>query len=425
MPQAERPRRPLFLAVFLRLGLLSFGGPAAQIALAHRELVEKRAWLSEGEFLRALSFCTLLPGPEAMQLITYAGWRLRGAWGGLWAGGLFILPGAALILILAALYGAFGALPGVQALFAGVQAAVLAIVAEALLRISRRALKDRAAPFIAAAAFAALYTLALPFGLVILAAGLFGLLRPRPATIAAPTPTPSASRLRLGPAPFLLALAWGLPLAALWLWAGGLWAEMALFFSKLAIVTFGGAYAVLAALAQEIVTARGWLSLPETIDALGLAETTPGPLILVNVFVGYLAALKAGGALYALGGAMIALWMTFVPAFLWVLTGAPFVEALTAKPRLQGALSAITAAVLGVIAHLSLWLALHVLFAAQIPWDFGPFHLVLPDLTHLRWPALALALLAGERLFRAHWPLPAILGLCAFLSLAFTFFGLR
>lgn len=419
----KTPSWRLCLTVFGQIGLLSFGGPAAQIALAHRELVEKRGWLAEAEFLRALSFCTLLPGPEAMQLVTYAGWRLRGPLGGLLAGSLFILPGAALILALAALYGAFGDLPLIKALFFGVQAAVLAIVAEALLRIGRRALKDRAAPFIAAAAFVALYVFALPFWAVVLAAAALGFWRPAPA----PEGLPAAPPLPRGHwrAPLLLALAWAAPLAALLLWEGGLLAEMAQLFSKLAIVTFGGAYAVLAALTQDIVTTRGWLPLGTMVDALGLAETTPGPLILVNVFVAYLAALKAGGVLYALAGAAVALWMTFIPAFLWVLAGAPFVEALTRRPRLAGALSAITAAVLGVIAALSLWLALHVLFAVQGPLDLGPLHLLLPDPASLRWPALVLALLAGERLLRAHWPLPAVLALCAFLSLFFTFFGFR
>jgi chromate transporter len=419
----KAPSWRLCLTVFGQIGLLSFGGPAAQIALAHRELVEKRGWLAEAEFLRALSFCTLLPGPEAMQLVTYAGWRLRGPLGGLLAGSLFILPGAALILALAALYGALGDLPLVKALFMGVQAAVLAIVAEALLRIGRRALKDRAAPFIAAAAFVALYAFALPFWVVVLAAGTLGFLRPAPA----PEGLPAAPPLPQGHwrAPLLLALAWAIPLAALLLWEGGLLAEMAQLFSKLAIVTFGGAYAVLAALTQDIVTTRGWLPLGTMVDALGLAETTPGPLILVNVFVAYLAALKAGGVLYALAGAAVALWMTFIPAFLWVLAGAPFVEALTRKPRLAGALSAITAAVLGVIAALSLWLALHVLFGVQGHLDLGPLHLLLPDLASLRWAALVLALLAGERLLRAHWPLPSVLALCAFLSLLLTFFGFR
>lgn len=396
--------------VFARIGCLSFGGPAAQIALMHREIVDDRHWVEEKDYLSALSFCMLLPGPEAMQLATWIGWRLHGTLGGLIAGGLFVLPGALVVAGLAGLYVGLGHLPWIAAAFGGVQAAVIAVVTEALLRVSKRALKGREALVLAALAFVALWAFALPFPLVILAAALWGFARARGAAALVPAgPAPWGASLRA-------ALIWG----ALWLVPlgyfvaqGGFLGEIALFFSKLALLTFGGAYAVLAWMAQEVVAAKGWLTLAQMMDGLGLAETTPGPLILVTEFVGFVAGHGRGGWGLALAAAAVTLWMTFAPCFLWIFAGAPWIARLTAQPRLAGALAAIMAAVVGVIAHLSLWFALHVVFARTLPLAAGPLSLTLPDPTSLRLLPLALALVTGWLLLRRHWPLTAVLALAA------------
>ena len=401
---------------FARIGVLSFGGPAAQIALMHRVILDERRWVSEPDYLRALSFCMLLPGPEAMQLATWIGWRLHGVKGGLIAGGLFVLPGAAVVLTLSLIYAAFGQVPLIAALFTGVQAAVIAIVIEALIRVSRRALKSREAYVIAALAFAGLFLLQLPFPLIILAAGLWGFAR-TPGTArdsAAPAP-PAALARSLRAAAVWLAI-WLIPLAALVLAAPGRLAEIGIFFSKLAVLTFGGAYAVLAWMAQDVVQQKGWLTLPQMIDGLGLAETTPGPLILVNQFVGFMAAHQQGGWMLGLAGAAIALWMTFIPSFLFIFTGAPFIERLTHMPRLSGALAAITAAVVGVIANLSLWFALHVLFASVPETVIGPLHLTWPDPATLRPIPALIAGLAAYALLLRHWALGWVLLLSAGLS---------
>lgn len=401
------------LRVFARIGVLSFGGPAAQIALMQREVVEARGWISEKEYLSALSFCMLLPGPEAMQLATWIGWRRAGVLGGLVAGGLFVLPGAALVLALAMGYAAFGDVPLVAALFVGVQAAVLAVVAEALLRLARRALKGRAYWGIAAAAFAALYLFALPFPVVIIAAAFLGAVLLRGDFAGGPAapanPDAMAQSLR---AVLVWGAVWLVPLALILGLAPQILADLALFFSKLAVLTFGGAYAVLSWMTAEVVTTRGWLTAPQMLDALALAETTPGPLILVTQFVAYLAAYGQGGVAMGLAGALIALWMTFAPCFLWIFAGAPWMAQIQSAPRLSAALAGIMAAVVGVIAHLSLWFALHVLFAA-LHTKAGP---LLPDLASLRALPLGLALLAGLLLLRLHWPLPAVLAICALLS---------
>lgn len=403
--------------VFARIGVLSFGGPAAQIALMQREVVDNRGWITPRDYLSALSFCMLLPGPEAMQLATWIGWRRAGVLGGLVAGGLFVLPGAVLVLALAMGYAAFGDVPLVAALFGGVQAAVLAIVAEALLRLSRRALKGRIYLAIAAGAFAALYVFALPFPVVIIAAALLGvwLLRADFANAPAAPPSPDAFGQSLRAAAIWGAV-WLVPLALIVAFAPAILADLALFFSKLAVLTFGGAYAVLSWMTAEVVSARGWLTAPQMLDALALAETTPGPLILVTEFVAYLAAHRQGGVAMGLAGAAIALWMTFAPCFLWIFAGAPWMAQLQTAPRLSAALAGIMAAVVGVIAHLSLWFALHVLFAALQTYQFGPLQLLLPQLSSLRPITLGLAILAGVLLLRLHWPLPAVLAICAALS---------
>lgn len=401
---------------FAKIGCLSFGGPAAQIALMHRVILDEKKWVSEADYLRALSFCMLLPGPEAMQLAVWIGWRLHGVKGGLIAGGLFVLPGAFVVLGLSLIYAAFGQVPLIAALFTGVQAAVIAIVIEALIRVSKRALKSREAYLIAVAAFAALFVFKLPFPLVILAAAIWGFIR-TPGTArdpAAPAP-PAALARSLQAAAIWLAI-WLLPLGALVLAAPGRLAEIGIFFSKLAILTFGGAYAVLAWMAQDVVQTKGWLTLPQMMDGLGLAETTPGPLILVNEFVGFMAAHQTGGWAMGLAGAAIALWMTFVPSFLFIFAGAPFIERLTHMPRLSGALAAITAAVVGVIANLSLWFALHVLFASVPEIGFGPLRLSLPDPGTLRPLPLLIAAFAAWGLLVRHLPLLVVLALSALAS---------
>lgn len=401
-------------ATFARIGCLSFGGPAAQIALMHRVILDEKRWVSEPDYLRALSFCMLLPGPEAMQLATWIGWRLHGVRGGLIAGGLFVLPGALVVLALSLVYAAFGQVPIVAALFTGVQAAVIAIVIEALIRVSKRALKSREAYVIAVAAFLALFAFKLPFPVIILAAGIWGFFRtPGTATVAPAPPKALARSLR---AAATWGAIWLVPLVALILAAPQRLAEIGIFFSKLAVLTFGGAYAVLAWMAQEVVETKGWLTLQQMIDGLGLAETTPGPLILVNEFVGFMAAHQVGGWQWGLAGAAIAVWMTFVPSFLFIFTGAPFIDRLTHMPRLSGALAAITSAVVGVIANLSLWFALHVLFAQVPELQLGPLHLTWPDLTSLRPVPAALALFAAWALLLRHWSLLAVLGICALAS---------
>ncbi len=399
---------------FARIGVLSFGGPAAQIALMHREIVDEKQWVSEKDYLSALSFCMLLPGPEAMQLATWIGWRSHGTVGGLIAGGLFVLPGAFVVLALSALYAGFGGVPLVAALFAGVQAAVVAVVIEALLRVSKRALKTPAHRMIALVAFLALFVFALPFPLVILAAGIFGVMTAR----AAPQSSPSAvvAHFQTLKTSAIWGAIWLAPLAALIVFEGGILADIGIYFSKLAVLTFGGAYAVLAWMVQDVVAIKGWLTTPQMMDGLGLAETTPGPLILVTEFVGFMAAFKQGGWMLGLAGAGVALWMTFAPCFLWIFTGAPYIARLTGNPRLGAALGGIMAAVVGVIASLSLWFALHVIFGRLDSVKLGPAQILWPDIASLDATALGIALVAGYLLLRRHWSLPVVLAIAAFGS---------
>lgn len=408
-------------SIFTRIGLLSFGGPAAQIALMHKELVEKHALLTENQFLRALSFCMLLPGPEAMQLATYAGWRIGGTRLGILAGLLFIVPGAIVIAVLAALYINFGDVPLVAALFYGVKAAVLVIVLQALLKVSQKALHGMSDWVIAIAAFIAIFALQLPFPLIILIAGCVGYLKTRkPESHKAEKP--SVSLAQTFKTILIWSGLWALPIIALTIFApNALYQELSLFFSKLAIVTFGGAYAVLAYMAQAVVQNFGWLTTEEMIDALGLAETTPGPLILVTEFVGFLAAAKASGSLWAgLMGALITLWVTFVPCFLWIFAGAPYLEWITDQPKLRGALSAITAAVVGVILNLSLWFGLHVLFANLSALSLGPLNIIWPEWAGIEWPAAVIFIVCGIVSFRYRWGLERLLPLAALLGLTTT-----
>jgi chromate transporter len=408
----SRPGTAQLFSVFLKIGLLSFGGPAAQIALMHRVLVEERGWLTEDEYLRALSFCMLLPGPEAMQLATYAGWKLRGTPGGLIAGLLFVGPGALVILAFAVLYAAYGTAPAAQALLLGVKAAVVAIVIDALVRLGKRALRGRSDLVLALVGFLALFFLMLPFPLLIAFAALWGLLAARGQGGAAPPATRPALGATLRTVSVWSAL-WLLPLAAL-VWAGpDLLARMAAYFAALALFSFGGAYAALGWMTQTLVADYGWITQGQMIDALGLAETTPGPLILVTQFVGYLAGHNAGGLMLGLGGAAVALWMTFIPCFLYIFAGAPWLEHVTSRPALRGALAAISAAVVGVIASISAWFALHVLFARVDSLPLGPLSLPLPELGSFQPMAALLALLAGVLILWWRWPLPLVLLICA------------
>ena len=360
------------LRIWFQIGVLSFGGPTAQIALMHRVIVDERKWLTEQQFLNALGFCMLLPGPEAMQLATYSGWRLHGVRGGIAAGLLFVLPGALVVLVLAMIYAAYGKVAIVEALFFGIKAAVLVIVIEALIRIAKRALKLGEHWLIALVSFIAIFFLALPFPLIVLLAALWGFLRLAAHDDDDDATTTAAVGARL---PATLAtigvwlLIWFVPLAAVYATFGGghVLSELGLFFSKLAVVTFGGAYAVLAYMGQDAVLHYQWLDAGQMMDGLGLAETTPGPLILVTEFVGYMAAYQQGGQsawMAGVAGALVALWATFAPCFLWIFAGAPYIDWINAQPRLRGALSAITAAVVGVILNLALWFALHVFFAS-------------------------------------------------------------
>lgn len=392
------PKPPSFteaLRVWTRIGVISFGGPAGQIALMHRELVEERDWMSERDFLDATAFCMLLPGPEAMQIATYAGWRLHGLKGGLAAGLLFILPGAFVIMALAAAYAAFGTVPLVAALFLGIKAAVVVIVIEALLKVSRKALTGADRWTIAALAFVGIFFLAVPFPLIVLGAAIYGFVTARGAGQGVAVTVTPAQTLRTVA---VWSVIWAMPIIAVFVFAPDtILPELGLFFSKLAVVTFGGAYAVLAYMAQDVVTGYGWLSAGEMLDGLGLAETTPGPLILVTEFVGYLAGQKTGIGITA---AALTLWVTFVPCFLWIFTFAPYIAWITAQPKLKGALSAITAAVVGVILNLSIWFALNVFFGQVTQTQAGPLTLWLPAWPTLQPAVPVLAALAALLLLR-------------------------
>jgi chromate transporter len=426
-PSAASENPPTFreaLGVWAKVGALSFGGPAGQIALMHRMLVDERKWIDEQRYLHALNFCMLLPGPEAMQLATYIGWRLHGTIGGLAAGLLFVLPGALVVLALSVAYAYFGRLPLVEVAFVGIKAAVIIIVIEALLRVAKRSLKRPIDWLVAGMAFIGIFCFALPFPLIIGAAALAGFFfeSPQIKTAAAPSatlPVPLSQTLRT---------------AALWLaiWIGPLLAlapilgrdhvttDISIFFSKLAVVTFGGAYSVLAYMAQQAVETYHWLTAGEMLDGLGLAETTPGPLILVTEFVGFLAAFRHGEPQLAYGllGALVTLWATFAPCFLWIFVGAPYVERLTSSPKIAGALAGVTAAVVGVILNLSLWFALHVFFGTVEPITIGPLQLSRPDITTLNIEAVVLACLAAFLLFRMHAGIVATLAVSAIVSLA-------
>lgn len=423
----QAPSHPTFpdaLRVWLRIGLLSFGGPAGQIALMHKELVEEHKWIDESRFLHALNFCMLLPGPEAMQLATYVGWRLHGVKGGLAAGLLFVLPGALMMLGLSALYAAYGKVPLAVALLTGVKAAVLAVVVEALLRIAKRALKTNVDWLLGAVAFLGIYLFAVPFPVIVLAAALFGFWRglhgPAPGDLAPPPSVPLSRTLAT--AVLWLAI-WVLPLLGI-AWAFGrdhVLAQIGWFFSKLAMVTFGGAYAVLAYMREAVPGHYGWLDKLEMVDALGLAETTMGPLILVTQFVGFLAGMRHGGGdpwMMGVLGAAATTWATFAPCFLWIFVGAPYVERLHAEPRLKAALAAVTAAVVGVILNLTVTFAVDVLSPTAKERWYGPLKLYLPDPLAMSWLAVALSVVAMIMTFRLHRSIIETLAVCGGLALA-------
>jgi chromate transporter len=435
---AVRPTYGELLRVFGKVALLSFGGPAGQIATMHRVLVEERAWLSEPRFIHALNFCMLLPGPEAQQLATYSGWLMRGTWGGILSGGLFILPGLVAIMALSWLYVLGGESFIVPAIFYGLRAAVLAIVLEALIRIGRRTLDSPLKLAIAAAAFVGIALLGLPFPLIVALAGGFGLLVSlsggrglgTPAADVDPVagPAPMVERGYVLRAAILLAL-WLAPTLAILVILGpaNVFAEIATFFSRLAVVSFGGAYAVLAYVADEGVTTYGWLTPAEMVDGLALAETTPGPLIMVLQFVGFLAAFRDAGGLPPLLvgtlGGLLATWVTFVPSFLAVFLGAPFMERLRGSRPLAGALSAVTAAIVGVILNLAVWFALHTLFAEVRAVEWGPFALDVPNPMTARWPLVLLSAVAVVALLRLRVGLAWLLLGAALAGLALSALG--
>jgi chromate transporter len=413
--------REAFL-VWLKIGCLSFGGPAGQIAMMHRILVDEKKWVDEQRYLHALNFCMLLPGPEATKLATYVGWRLHGVRGGLGAGILFVLPGAVVMLAFSLLYVLGKEVPVVDGLLFGIKAAVLVIVVEALIRIGRRALKTRLLLGLAAAAFVGIHFLDLPFPLIVAAAALVGFYTTEKVNAdAKPVPggwSHAAKALAIG-----LALWWApVGLAVLLLGPAHVFADIGLFFSKLAVVSFGGAYALLAYMAQEAVETYRWMTAPEMVDGLGLAETLPGPLIKVTQFVAFLGAWRDPGGLSPMSagvlGSALATWVTFTPPILLIFAFAPFVEQLRANKRLSGALSAITAAVVGVILNLTIWFALHVLFARVVETRAGPLRWYAFDPLAVDLKVLALAAVAFVLAFVLHRGLVQLILIMAALGVA-------
>jgi chromate transporter len=448
-PPAIRPEQTAVpfgtaVRVWFGISLQTFGGPAGQIAVMQRTLVEERRWIGQRRFLHALNYCTLLPGPEAQQLATYVGWLLHGTRGGLVAGGLFVLPGVVALLALSAIYVAFGTTTAVTAVFAGLAAAVLAIVGQAVIRVGKKALNSLALVLLAVSSFLALAVFGVPFPVVVALAGIAGwaLGRWRPSALpqkakaeaaeAGPPPVvsddvlhheaPTARRtlkvLLVG------LLVWGVPVAvvALLTGSGSVFTQQGLFFSGAAVVTFGGAYAVLAYVAQQAVEVYGWLAPREMIRGLALAETTPGPLIMVVQFVAFLGAYRNPGLLdpwvAAVLASLLVTWVTFVPSFLFVLLGAPYMERLRGNRSLSSALTGITAAVVGVIANLGVYFAVHTLFSQTVDVNGGPLSLELPDLSTLRVVPLVIGVVAALLLFRVKWSVLRTLGVCAGLGLA-------
>src|SRR5215210_1319633 len=438
--------------VWLRVAVLSFGGPAGQIAVMHRILVEEKNWISESRFLHALNYCMLLPGPEAQQLATYIGWLLHRTAGGIMAGGLFILPGIVAIMGLSYIYAAYGKVGFIEALFFGLKAAVLAIVIQAVVRVGSRALRNRIMIALAAIAFVAIFFFNVPFPIIIIGAGVIGYFgaksgRPEFAAVrhgvgkngAAAIDSmlgeelpdhvrPSVPRALRVSAIWLLL--WLVPVSAVLIAFGqaNVFSQIALFFSKMAMVTFGGAYAVLAYVAQQAVEHYHWLEPREMLDGLGMAETTPGPLIMVLQFVGFMAAYRDPGGLSpivagTLGG-LLATWVTFTPCFLWIFLGAPFIETLRGNKPLAGALSAITAAVVGVVLNLAIWFAIHTIFAEVRPVAFGPLAFDAPVLSSVNVWALLLSVAAVVAMFRFKVGMIPTIAACSAAGLALYLAGI-
>ena len=437
------------VGVWAKVAALSFGGPAGQIAVMHRILVEQKKWIGETRFLHALNYCMLLPGPEAQQLAIYIGWLLHKTKGGLVAGTLFVLPGFVCIMILSWIYAAFGNIGVVQALFFGLKAAVLAIVLEAVVRIGRRSLKNGIMVGLAAAAFIAIFFYSVPFPIIILTAGVIGFFGGR---LGHPAFVTSGGHGKIGdrqladadsalgealPAHARPTLGWSLKIAAVFLtlWLGpvlvllltlgpaNVFSHIAIFFSKMAVVTFGGAYAVLAYVAQEAVETYGWLKPGEMLDGLGMAETTPGPLIMVLQFVGFMGAFRDPGVIHpmlagTLGG-ILATWVTFVPCFLWIFLGAPYIEVLRGNKALSAALATITAAVVGVVLNLAIWFALHVLFAELNEVRWLGTRIDLPVLSSVNVPSLILTVGAMLAVFRFKIGMIPVLLACSLLGILY------
>ena len=396
-------------ATWCKIGLLSFGGPAAQIALMHREIVENKKWLSEDQFLNALNFCMLLPGPEAMQLATYSGWRINGTLGGLIAGLLFVLPGAFLITLLAVIYAFFGDVPLINSLFLGVKATVVVIVIQALLKVSKKALKTHYHSSIAVTAFISIFFFNLPYPFIIFVSAFFGyLVLPNKINVKQVQQSQPLTKTLKTILAWLVV--WWIPILLVYLISDQkILTEITIFFSKLAVVTFGGAYAVLSYMAQDVVITKDWLTAGQMMDGLGLAETTPGPLILVTEFVGFLAAFQEGGIKLALIAGFLTLWVTFIPCFLWIFAGAPYIDWISSQPRLHGALSAITAAVVGVILNLSIWFMLHVFFEKITNVQFGPINLLWPNFSYINVPAIFLTSISIWLIIRLKWNIASVL----------------
>ncbi|MCC6887789.1 MAG: chromate efflux transporter [Hyphomicrobiales bacterium] len=420
------------LKVWFKIGCLSFGGPAGQIAMMHRVLVDEKKWIDEARYLHALNYCMLLPGPEATQLAAYVGWLMHGVRGGLAAGLLFVLPGALVMLGLSLIYVLATGIPAVDGALFGIKAAVLVIVVEAIVRIGRRSLKSSLLIGLAAAAFVGIFVFKLPFPLIVVVAALIGFLAARrlpqalgitPADGAPPPRRGDRWRVAARASVTWLAIWWApVLIAAATLGPDHVLVSLGVFFSKLAVVSFGGAYALMAYMAQEVVEAQGWLRLSEMVDGLGLAETTPGPLILVTQFVGFLAAFREAAPftplVSALLGAGITTWTTFAPSFLFIFAGAPFIEDLRSNARLAGALAALTAAVVGVILNLAVWFMLHVLFRRLAEVRIGPLHGFAVDWGSLDIRAAALATIAAVLVFILHRGLIETIAVMAALGIA-------
>lgn len=433
------------LRTWARVGLLSFGGPAGQIAMMHRILVDEKRWISESRFLHALNYCMLLPGPEATQLATYAGWLLHGWKGGLAAGVLFVLPGFLAILVLSILYAVFQQAHTVEALFFGLKAATLAVVADAVLRIGKKVLRNAPMAAIAAAAFAAIFFFQVPFPLVVLGAGLAGVAGSRwlPGAFLPPARPPEdgngpaavgdadggrigSARIRAVRVVSIWLAIWFAPVALCYCWLGPrhVLTGEGLFFSKVAVVSFGGAYSVLAYVGQQAVEVQGWLAPGEMLDGLGMAETTPGPLIQVVQFVGFLGAYRNpepfSPLLAALLASVLVTWVTFAPCFLWIFLGAPYIEHLRGNRLVAAGLSAITAAVAGVILNLSLWFALHVAFGRVVEHRGFGARLLVPDPSTANPASMAIAALSLLALLRFRWNLLLTLGAASAAGLVYT-----